>query len=104
MKLQGIPRATSMPRLARLKQQFAGPMLHDIPRAVRETLGRHGGGTAEGQRSVLEHYGITEAAMGCPVRATMDVVQVGECLGLPVWLDTFASEADWIGVVNRVKP
>src|SRR2546430_16998924 len=40
MKLQGIPRATSMPRLARLKQQFAGPMLHDIPRAVRETLGR----------------------------------------------------------------
>ena len=153
MKLQGIPRATSMPRLARLKQQFAGPMLHDIPRAVRETLGRlalpvkpgqtvalavgsrgivnidvitkacvehlaalgarpfifpamgsHGGGTAEGQRSVLEHYGITEAAMGCPVRATMDVVQIGECLGLPVWLDRYAAEADWIGVINRVKP
>jgi hypothetical protein len=42
--------------------------------------------------------------MGCPVRATMDVVQVGEALGLPVWLDRHAAEADWIGLVNRVKP
>ena len=42
--------------------------------------------------------------MGCEVRASMDVVQVGEALGLPVWLDRIASEADWIGVVNRVKP
>jgi hypothetical protein len=31
-------------------------------------------------------------------------VQVGEALGLPVWLDALAAEADWIGVVNRVKP
>src|SRR5438034_2214746 len=67
-------------------------------------MGSHGGGTPEGQLSVLEHYGITEATMGCPVRATMDVVQVGEALGLPVWLDTYASQADWIGLVNRVKP
>jgi hypothetical protein len=67
-------------------------------------MGSHGGGTAEGQLDVLAHYGITEATMGCPVRATMDVVPVGEALGLPVWLDRFAEEADWIGVVNRVKP
>jgi hypothetical protein len=70
---------------------------------VFPAMGSHGGGTAEGQLSVLEHYGITAATMGCPVRATMDVVQVGEALGLPVWLDTLAAEADWIGVVNRVK-
>src|SRR5207249_11837657 len=67
-------------------------------------MGSHGGGTAEGQLSVLEHYGVTEATMGCPVRATMDVVQVGETLGLPVWLDAYAAEANWIGLVNRVKP
>ena len=67
-------------------------------------MGSHGGGTAEGQRSVLEHYGVTEATMGCPVHATMDVVQVGEALGLPIWLDRYAAEADWIGVVNRIKP
>jgi hypothetical protein len=71
---------------------------------VFPAMGSHGGGTAEGQLSVLEHYGITETTMGCPVRATMEVVQVGEALGLPVWLDKLASEADWIGIVNRVKP
>ncbi len=67
-------------------------------------MGSHGGGTPEGQLSVLAHYGITEATMGCPLRATMEVVRVGEALDLPVWLDRWASEADWIGLVNRVKP
>ncbi|MBI3029827.1 MAG: DUF362 domain-containing protein [Candidatus Rokubacteria bacterium] len=71
---------------------------------VIPAMGSHGGATPEGQLSVLAHYGITEAAMGCPLRATMEVVQVGEALGLPVWLDRTAAEADWIGVVNRVKP
>jgi hypothetical protein len=71
---------------------------------VFPAMGSHGGGTPEGQLSVLAHYGITEATMGCPLRATMEVVPVGEALGLPVWLDRWASEADWIGLVNRVKP
>jgi hypothetical protein len=71
---------------------------------VIPAMGSHGGATAEGQRSVLERYGVTEAAMGCPVRATMDVVEVGEALGLPIWLDRYAAEADWVGVINRVKP
>ena len=80
-----------------LKAQGARPF-------VFPAMGSHGGATAEGQRSVLAHYGITEATMGCEVRASMDVVQVGEALGLPVWLDRTASEADWIGLVNRIKP
>jgi hypothetical protein len=71
---------------------------------VFPAMGSHGGGTPEGQLSVLAHYGITEATMGCAIRATMDVVQVGEALGLPVWLDRLAADADWIGLVNRVKP
>ncbi len=71
---------------------------------VFPAMGSHGGATAEGQRSVLAHYGITEATTGCEVRAGMEVVQVGEALGLPVWLDRIAAEADWIGVVNRIKP
>jgi hypothetical protein len=79
-----------------LREQGARPF-------VFPAMGSHGGGTPEGQLSVLEHYGITEATMGCPIRATMDVVQVGEALGLPVWLDRYAAEADWIGLVNRVK-
>src|SRR5262249_16080916 len=80
-----------------LKELGAKPFI--IP-----AMGSHGGGTADGQRAVLEHYGVTEATMGCPIRATMDVVQIGEVLGLPIWLDRYASEADWIGVINRVKP
>ncbi len=71
---------------------------------VFPAMGSHGGATAEGQREVLAHYGITEAAMGCEIRATMDVVEVGEVMGMPVWLDRIASEADWIGLVNRIKP
>jgi hypothetical protein len=71
---------------------------------VFPAMGSHGGATPEGQLSVLAHYGITEATMGCPFQATMEVVQIGEALGLPVWLDRSAAEADWIGLVNRVKP
>jgi hypothetical protein len=71
---------------------------------VFPAMGSHGGATAEGQLEILAHYGITEAAMGCPLRASMDVVQAGEALGMPVWCDRIASEADWIGIVNRVKP
>lgn len=68
-------------------------------------MGSHGGGTAEGQRKVIESYGITEAFVGVPIRASMDVVQVGETPeGFPVVLDLYASEADHIGVVGRVKP
>ncbi len=71
---------------------------------VFPAMGSHGGATAQGQLDVLAHYGITPAAMGCEIRSGMDVVQVGEALGLPVWLDRIAAKADWIGLVNRVKP
>ncbi len=68
-------------------------------------MGSHGGGTAEGQRAVLAHYDVTEKTMGCPVRATMDVARIGESEdGIPVYLDKYASEADHVVVVNRVKP
>jgi hypothetical protein len=68
-------------------------------------MGSHGGATADGQRRVLESYGITEAFVGVPIRASMEVVQVGATPeGFPVYLDRHASEADHIGVVARVKP
>jgi Lactate racemase N-terminal domain len=68
-------------------------------------MGSHGGGTAQGQRAVLESYGITEAFTGVPIQASMDVIQVGATPeGFPVYLDKIASQADHIGVVGRVKP
>jgi len=67
-------------------------------------MGSHGGATPEGQLSILAHYGITEAAMGAPILASMEVVEVGETdRGVPVFLDKNASEADALVVINRVK-
>ncbi|MBI4573212.1 MAG: DUF2088 domain-containing protein [candidate division NC10 bacterium] len=142
------------PRMVRVKQRFEGPRVHDIPRAVRETIaslhladrvkpgqtvaitagsrgianidritravadelkalglspfivpamGSHGEATAEGQRKILEHYGITEASMGCPIKSSMEVVRVGEVKGTPVFCDRHVWEADHIAVVARVK-
>jgi len=68
------------------------------------TMGSHGGATAEGQRTVLQHYGITEASMGCPIRSSMEVVQIGEVKGIPVFCDENAWGADYIAVVARIKP
>src|SRR5262249_24934956 len=68
-------------------------------------MGRHGGATAEGQRALLESYGITEAFVSAPIRSSMDVVSLGTTPeGWPVVLDRHAAEADHIGVVARVKP
>lgn len=68
-------------------------------------MGSHGGGTAEGQREVLAAYGITESAMGCPIRAGMETVVVCQSPeGFPVHFDRFAFQADHVVVVNRIKP
>jgi len=68
-------------------------------------MGSHAGGTAEGQKHLLESYGITEEFVGVEIRASMEVVQVGTTAeGFPVFLDRRAAEADHIGVVARVKP
>jgi hypothetical protein len=69
------------------------------------SMGSHGGATAEGQRAVLEHLGITEKSVGAEIRSSMEVVKIGELPNkLPVYVDKFASNADGIVVINRVKP
>lgn len=71
---------------------------------VFPAMGSHGGATPEGQKDILAHYGITEETMGVPVRATMEVVEVGRTTDdLPVFLDRYAYEADVAVPVNRVK-
>ena len=64
----------------------------------------HGGATSEGQTSVLASRGVTEARIGAPIRATMDVKSFGEVNGIPLFLDRYAAEADGIVLINRVKP
>lgn len=68
-------------------------------------MGSHGGGTAEGQRELIEGYGITEAFCGCPIRASMETVTVCQAAeGFPVHFDKHAFSADHVLVVGRVKP
>jgi len=67
------------------------------------TMGSHGEATAEGQKRILEHYGITKEAAGCAIKSSMEVVRIGEVKGTPVYCDKNAWKADHIAVVARVK-
>ena len=68
-------------------------------------MGSHGGATAEGQQNLLARMGITAQTMGAPIRATMDVVDMGTAEnGLTAWFDAYAAAADGIVLVNRIKP
>ena len=66
-------------------------------------MGSHNGGTAEGQRAMIESLGITEQAMGMPIRASMDVVKIGTVSSGDVWMDRHAFESDGVLVLNRIK-
>ena len=68
-------------------------------------MGSHGGATPEGQREILASYDLTEASMGTPINASLEVRQIGETAdGKPVWCSIEALAADGILLVNRVKP
>ena len=72
---------------------------------VVPAMGSHGGGKAEGQQQIIESYGVTEAFIGCPIKATMEVVQVGTVEGeVPVYFDKYAAAADHVVVSGRIKP
>lgn len=97
---RGISRVAELTAavVAELKTCGASPFV--VP-----AMGSHGGATAEGQLGVLARLGVTEAAVGCPIRSSMEVVEIGRLPnGLPVLLDRNAHEADGVVVVNRVKP
>ena len=77
----------------------AGGKAYIIP-----TTGSHGGATAEGQRNILESYGITEEFCECPIFSSMETVEVGKMPdGDPVRMDRFAFESDAVVVVGRIK-
>jgi hypothetical protein len=68
-------------------------------------MGSHGGGTAEGQRKLLERYGVNEAFCGCPIHSRMETVIVCQAAeGFPVHFDRRAYEADHVVVCGRIKP
>ena len=92
-----------------------GAILRGVCEAVRDAgatpflvpaMGSHGGGTAEGQRLMLEHLGVTAETAGAPIESAMDVIEVGTTgeHGIAVACDARAARADAIIVAARVKP
>jgi hypothetical protein len=80
-----------------VKTQGAQPFI--VP-----AMGSHGGATAEGQEAILASYGITEAAVGGPIRSAMDVVELPQDgLTNRVYFARDAYEADGTILINRVK-
>ncbi len=80
-----------------LKKKQARPFI--VP-----AMGSHGGATAEGQRKILEYYGITEENLQVPIKSSMEVLEIGKSEnGVPVYFDKNAFLADGIIPVNRVK-
>jgi hypothetical protein len=97
---RGLDRLPELVRLtvAEIKERGGQPFV--VP-----AMGSHGGATAAGQAKVLANLGVTEASVGCPIRSSMEVVEVGQINnGLAVHMDKQAYEADGIVVINRVKP
>ena len=66
-------------------------------------MGSHNGATAEGQREMIESLGLTEAATGMEICASMDVVKIGSVSSGDVWMDRHCHEADGVLVLNRIK-
>jgi hypothetical protein len=91
--IAGIMRAV----IDELKRIGAAPFV--VP-----AMGSHGGATPDGQLDILRQLGITRQSMGVPIKASMQVVKIGKTLGFPVYLDKFASQADHIVIVARIKP
>ena len=68
-------------------------------------MGSHGGATADGQRAILEGYGITEDYVGCPIISSMEVKKIGvNEEGMDVFIDKNAAESDGIILGCRIKP
>ena len=83
--------------LTALRELEARPFL--VP-----AMGSHGGGTAEGQRAVLEGYGFHPDSTGVPIRSDIEAIQIGVTPeGIRVYFDRHAASADAIIAVNRIK-
>ena len=67
-------------------------------------MGSHGGGTAEGQKQLLEGLGITEEAMGVRIRPDMATTEIRRLPNGPtVRFSSEALKADFIFPICRVK-
>ncbi|MFN2532637.1 MAG: DUF362 domain-containing protein [Pyrinomonadaceae bacterium] len=67
-------------------------------------MGSHGGATREGQTEILRRFGVTDEAVGAPIRATMHTHALGTSeTGAIAHLDDLSAKADGVIVLGRVK-
>lgn len=79
------------------KQQGMHPFLFPA-------MGSHGAASARGQAEVLAKYGLTESAMGCPIRSSLAVADLGRSpQGIDVVMDRTAFQSDGVMLCGRVK-
>lgn len=96
---RGIANLALIARTAIEEIRSAGADVVIIP-----AMASHGGATPEGQKEVLESFGITEKTMNAPIDARMEVTMVDHLPdGTPVFFSTAALDADGIIPINRVK-
>ena len=70
---RGIAKITTVTKLIVDFLKDRGANVFIVP-----AMGSHGGGTAEGQKKVLEEYSITEESMGVPIVSDMSTLFIGE--------------------------
>lgn len=103
-------RPHSLPSGARIAVAVGSRGIANLPAIVRSVMdwvraqgavpfivpamGSHGGATADGQRKLLEGFGLTG------IVSSMEVVE----LGPNAFMDRLAYESDGVIVINRIKP
>lgn len=77
----------------------------ELEPVIIPAMGSHGGGTAEGQKKVLENLGVSEKAVHAPVESSMETIELAtKAKGQVCFIDRAASEMDGgIIVINRIK-
>jgi hypothetical protein len=97
---RGIDRLPQIVRAVCLWLRAAGATPFVVP-----AMGSHGGATAEGQRQVLQQYGVTPEFIASEIHSSMETARLASTPeGIAVFMDRNAFEADAILVMNRVKP
>jgi Uncharacterized conserved protein (DUF2088). len=72
---------------------------------VVPAMGSHGSATADGQREMLAHLGITEETTGLPIISQMEADPIGQLEGgCTIYCSRTILEADGVVVCNRIKP
>lgn len=91
-------------------EAIVGTVLRQITAAggrpfIIPAMGSHGGATPEGQSELLAEYGVSEARLGAPIHASLEVERVGRTDDqVEVFASTEARRADGVVLINRVKP